>query len=135
MNKQQGLSLIESLVAMLIMSVGLLGVVALQTQALTQQRSAYLETQATNMAQDMMDRIRANRGQANAYSLAFGQSVSGTELAARDKREWVADVATVLPQGQGAISVAQSNVSVTVRFTDIVSPSREWRVVQLASEL
>lgn len=135
MNKQQGLSLIESLVAMLIMSVGLLGVVALQTQALTQQRSAYLETQATNMAQDMMDRIRANRDQASTYALAFGQSVSGTELAARDKREWAADVATVLPQGQGAISVAQSNVSVTVRFTDIVSPSREWRVVQLASEL
>ncbi|MCB8889193.1 type IV pilus modification protein PilV [Vreelandella malpeensis] len=135
MKKQQGLSLIESLVAMLIMAVGLLGVAKLQTEALTQQRSAYLETQATNMAQDMMDRIRANRDLAGAYTLAFGQNVSGTGLAARDKREWAADVATVLPQGQGAISVAQSNVSVTVRFTDIVSPSRPWRVVQLASEL
>ncbi|WP_447554337.1 type IV pilus modification protein PilV [Vreelandella sp. EE22] len=131
---QLGLSLLESLIAMLIMSIGLLGVVALQTQALSQQRSAYLDTQATNMAQDMLDRIRANKRQASAYQLGSGQSSSGTGLVARDTAEWVSDLEAVLPQGQGAITVDLPDVSVTVSFKEPAA-SNERRRVQLVSEL
>ncbi|MFG6667647.1 type IV pilus modification protein PilV [Halomonas sp. HNIBRBA4712] len=130
--KQRGISLIESLVAMLIMSVGLLGVVALQTNSLSQQRSAYLETQATNMAQDMMDRIRANRSEASAYSLDFGEDSSGTGLVANDTATWISDLNAVLPGGEGKVEV-NDQVSVAVRFNNPFSSKK--RTVELVTEL
>lgn len=132
--KQQGFSLIESLVAMLIMAVGLLGVVALQTQALSQQRSAYLDTQATNMAQDMLDRIRANPEAASAYRLSANETANGSDLAARDKQAWMQDLATVLPSGQGHIDVNLPRVEVSVEFEDTTS-ARVKRQITLATEL
>ncbi|WNL42613.1 type IV pilus modification protein PilV [Halomonas sp. PAMB 3264] len=133
---QQGISLIESLVAMLIMSVGLLGVVALQTNALTQQRSAYLETQATNMAQDMMDRIRANPDEASAYNLDFdedvGEDCSGPGLVANDTATWICDLEAVLPEGEGKIEV-NGQVSVAVRFNNPFSSGK--RTIELVTEL
>ncbi len=119
---------------MLIMSIGLLGVVALQTQALSQQRSAYLETQATNMAQDMMDRIRANKAQANEYRLGTNQTSGGGTLAANDKQEWTHDLADVLPDGRGRINVALPRIEVIVEFEDPTSANRN-RTISLVSEL
>ncbi|WP_447894508.1 MULTISPECIES: type IV pilus modification protein PilV [unclassified Vreelandella] len=133
-NAQRGVSLLEALIAMLIMSIGLLGVVALQTQALSQQRSAYLETQATNMAQDMLDRIRANKEDARAYALTPGQPSSGSGLVASDTQGWVRDLADVLPQGLGEVVVTPPEISVTVSFEEPSSPG-ERRRIQLVSEL
>ncbi len=74
---QGGISLLESLIALLVLSFGLLGVLGLQTQSLVHNRAAYFETQATNMAQDMLDRVRANREQASSYTLGLGNTPGG----------------------------------------------------------
>ncbi|WP_247254681.1 type IV pilus modification protein PilV [Pseudomonas moorei] len=57
---QEGMTLIEVLVALLILSVGLLGAAALQLNALKYTDSARMTSQASFIAYDMMDRIRAN---------------------------------------------------------------------------
>src|SRR5690606_37316619 len=56
-----GFTLIEVLIALVVMSVGLLGLASLQTNTLAFNRDAYLRSQATALAYDIIDRMRANR--------------------------------------------------------------------------
>lgn len=58
--RQSGFSLIEVLVSLLIMTIGLLGAAAIQLNALKYTDSAKMSSQASFIAYDMMDRIRAN---------------------------------------------------------------------------
>ncbi len=60
--KNQGFTLIEVLISVLILGMGILGVLNLQTRALMDNQDAYLRTQAILLAYDMSDRIRANAG-------------------------------------------------------------------------
>ena len=64
-----GFSMIEVLVALLILALGLLGFALLQTMTLRYTQSAPLRTQATNLAYDVLDQMRANRQQAAWYAL------------------------------------------------------------------
>jgi type IV pilus assembly protein PilV len=59
---QEGMTLIEVLVALLILTVGLLGAAAIQLNALKYTDSSLMSSQASFIAYDMMDRIRANSG-------------------------------------------------------------------------
>lgn len=62
--RQQGFSMIELLVAVLVMGIGVLGVTALQMVSLQNNRGALLRGEAVQLAYDIMDRIRANPGAA-----------------------------------------------------------------------
>jgi|GEM_PF-166173 len=57
---QQGLSLIEVLVAIIVLSIGLLGLAGLQLSSLRNSNSAYLRSQAIVLSGDIIDRMRAN---------------------------------------------------------------------------
>ncbi|QQQ51297.1 type IV pilus modification protein PilV [Pseudomonas syringae] len=58
--RQTGMTLIEVLVSVLILAIGLLGAAAIQLNALKYTDSAAMSSQASFIAYDMMDRIRAN---------------------------------------------------------------------------
>src|SRR5690606_1731695 len=64
----RGFSLLEAMVALVVLSVGMLGIAALHGQSLAASRTAQLRTQAVNLAGDMADRIRVNRLGAAAYA-------------------------------------------------------------------
>jgi type IV pilus assembly protein PilV len=116
MIKQQGISLIEVLVALLIVSIGLLGLASLQANSLKFNRSAYDRSQATQLAYDITDRMRANRTAALAgnYNLAMTDTHTATgTIAQQDLTAWIADITTRLPNGSGAITRAAG----TDRFT------------------
>ena len=57
----RGITMVESLVALVVTSVGMLGIAGLYVTGIKAGRSALLRTQAVNLASDMADRIRANR--------------------------------------------------------------------------
>lgn len=61
MRNNSGFTLLEVLIAVFILSVGLLGLAKLQTVSLQNTYSANLRTVATQMAYEMTDRIRANK--------------------------------------------------------------------------
>ena len=73
--KQTGFTLVETLVALIVLSVGLLGVAGLQIFGLRGNLSASSRTQATYFADDIIDRMRANyivaRGPADAAHLQY----------------------------------------------------------------
>ena len=66
--RQRGFTLVEVLVALVVMSVGMLGIAALYLEGLRAGRTALYRTTAVNLAGDMADRIRANRNAGLAYA-------------------------------------------------------------------
>jgi type IV pilus assembly protein PilV len=59
-NTQQGFTLLEVLIALLVLSIGLLGLAALQTTGLRSNEMASMRTTSTMLAYDITDRMRAN---------------------------------------------------------------------------
>ena len=131
----RGLSLIEVLVSLVVVSVGLLGMAGLQTFSLRNNASAYTRSVANNLAYDMLDAMRANREAALAglYNFDFTECVDiddcvpdGDTRAGRDIRDWQALVFYML-RSAGASSVGQGSVAcdtgtavctVTVQWND-----------------
>ena len=126
---QPGFSLIESLVALVVLSVGMVGIAALQVQGLGAGRTAQLRTLAVNLAADMADRIRANRSGQSEYAgiasvsdcdpgSAGGADCTPAAVAAQDLAEWTQEVATALPNGEGAVRFdATTPPSFTIRVS------------------
>ena len=68
--KQCGFSLLEVLVAVVILSIGLLGMAGIQLKGLSSNNSANLRTQATLLASDLAERMHANPGGASNLATA-----------------------------------------------------------------
>ena len=82
-HSDEGFSLIEILITLVVLSIGLLGLAALHAEGLKSGRSAYLRTKAVGFASDMADRMRANRPAAIAgnYVSAAGDKGANRECA------------------------------------------------------
>jgi len=118
--RERGFSLIEVLVSIVVLSVGLLGLAALQVSGLRVGQSSFYRAQAAQFATDMADRLRANLGAARTCELALTDpSPTGTSVCARDLAEWRTRLRT-LPGGNGAVDVdlAQNLVTITVQWDD-----------------
>lgn len=114
-----GYSLIEVLVAMVVLSLAVLGFAALQITGLTSNKIAMGRSQASMLAYTITDAMRANRTKAisNAYDRALDDatpSSSSTEQADLDLNEWLTNLANALPSGKGSISVDTSTNVATV---------------------
>ena len=118
-----GFTLLEVLVAMLILSIGLLGLAALQANTLKLNHGALQRSQGIFLTYDMMDRLRANRTAALAgqCDIAMGATLGGTDLCDTDVTDWQDNfVAAFLPAGQGSIDCSTTaNVCVvTVQWDE-----------------
>jgi len=122
-----GYILIEALITVLIFAIGLLGVVGLQAVALSSSSTSNMRTEATVLAMDMADRMRANRGAAdgtagvgydgagpaaNACRSVYAGDVEGAplactaeELAEDDMFDWLEQVEQSLPAGEGMVCI------------------------------
>ncbi len=118
---QRGVSLVEVLVATVLVSIGLLTLASLQALSLGRSSSAALRTEAVGQSYDLLDRMRANRAQAigGLYNLPFAQAPSGSTLASQDLASWKAALDAALPDGDGQVLVDAQVVTITVRWRDI----------------
>lgn len=124
-NKNDGFSLLEVLVAVIVFSIGLLGLAALQMSGLKDNQSAYFRTEATVMAYDMADRMRLNRAVAEAggYNLAMTDNApGGTTLVDTDRATWLTNIANTLPVGDGSIALTTASgkqiITITIQWDD-----------------
>ncbi len=123
--RQQGATLIEVLIAMVVLAIGLLGLAGLQSTSIQSNQGSYYRSQATVLANDMADRMRANRTAALAggYAIATAprssssNTVSGTR-AEKDKAEWLNALAETLPLGTGKITLNNNIFLIEVIWND-----------------
>lgn len=116
--RQSGLSLVEVLVAVVLLSVGLLGLAGLQASGMRVGRSSIHRSEAAQLAQDMIERMRANVAHAGAYSLALGDAAPAcSSVAACDLHDWQLRLRS-LPAGTGAVTVDGQRATVTVQWDD-----------------
>ena len=112
MKSNAGFTLIEVLVAMVVLAVGLLGLAAVQATSLKNNQSAYFRSQATQLAYDITDRMRANKvgvaaGNYNNQAATNNNCNTGTctpaQMAGYDLARWNAELAAQLPSGEGVV--------------------------------
>ncbi|MGH8581922.1 MAG: type IV pilus modification protein PilV [Gammaproteobacteria bacterium] len=136
----RGFTMVEVLVAIVVVSLGLLGLAALQARGLKLNHGAFLQTSATLLAYDMADRMRANTAGVN--SAAYDNVVLDTgnpatnpgdpgcnagpsgctqaQLAQYDTWKWYQGL-SALPQGTGSvvrIPGAPTRFTVTVSWAE-----------------
>ncbi len=113
-HRTNGFTLIEVMVAVLVLSIGLLGIASLQATSLRNNNDASMQTRASYMASDMADRMRANAASVNAYPAATlatpavgdctTASCTPTQMVDNDVAEWNQQLAQTLPAGQGTVT-------------------------------
>lgn len=114
LRQQDGVTLLEILVAILIISFGLLGTAGLQAVGLKASVSANQRTAATLLAYDAADRMRANMvgvaaGNYHNYTVTQNTNCLASagctpaQMAQHDMYEWNAAIAAALPQGVGIV--------------------------------
>ena len=108
-----GFTLVEVLVAVLILAIGLLGMAGLQVTGLQANNAAYLRSQATELAYEFADRIRANR--VAIYTVegtetapppkdCISSSCNSAEMSAADIYQWLTSVRSTFPLGTATVT-------------------------------
>lgn len=134
-NRNQGFTLIEVMVAALVLAIGVLGLATTMLLGLKSDQSAYFRSQASAIAYDMADRIRLNRTAATSGTYnnldttgtipsdpacqSSAGGCSSAQQAVMDVREWagnfvkvdssITNFAPKLPNGRGVITRDAAN--------------------------
>ena len=132
---QRGMTLLELLVALVVVSLGLLGVSALQAKGMQSSNEAYYITQASFLAQSMIERIRANHNPAHSAASVYNTLATATtyasaptpskdcnatactqgEMAAYDIKEWLKSVDD-LPVAAASITWSGATATILIRW-------------------
>lgn len=129
--KAHGFTLIEVLIALVIMSIGMLGIAGLYVHSMQAGRTSLFHHHAVTLAGDVADRIRANPRAAASYAGAAGNNncvapytveCTPAEMAAHDKFLWEAQAGETLPNGTVTIvfnnGVVPPTYQITVAWTE-----------------
>ncbi len=140
---QHGVSMIESLVALLVLAIGIMGLAGLQTRSLIETRLTNARANALLLANDLTERMRLNRAaalgdapyttNANTWNDALPAVPDGTcrdnpctpaQLRDMDLREWRILVTQLLPGGQARIEApVNDQIRVTFRWRNTLRGS------------
>ncbi|MDH3388779.1 MAG: type IV pilus modification protein PilV [Gammaproteobacteria bacterium] len=124
---QRGVTLVEAMIALLVISIGLLGIASLQITAMNQNTSSLNHSQAVWITYNMSDRIRANISEFdnydgidtnNSYSQdCMAATCSNAQMRVSDAADWANMIAS-LPGGRGIITSNVDGLLVTVMWDD-----------------
>ncbi|SIP94843.1 type IV pilus assembly protein PilV [Solilutibacter tolerans] len=122
-SRQSGFSLIEVMVAVLVLSIGLLGLAALQATALRNNQSALERSQGVVNTYSMLDAMRANVDSARAGEYVMSETctvpAANTSLVQKDKRAWIQMIQANLGNTAcGTVTCSGSLCTVTVTWDD-----------------
>ena len=141
-NRCSGFSMIEVLIAIVILSIGLLGIAGMQVAGMKNNHSAYLRSQASLLSYDFADILRSNKSQVLANK--FGTSAAGNIdittgnlgfnaepdcineingcnpvlMAETDLVTWAQNINATLPSGMATVARSSDIYTVTISWLD-----------------
>jgi type IV pilus assembly protein PilV len=122
-HRSAGLTLVEILITLLVVSVGLLGVAGLHAMSLRNNYDALMRSHASALAADIVDRMRANRAAvlvpASEYVIDMKTDVDVGDdptIATMDLKEWRDALAAQLPGGRGSVQINTRMVTITIQW-------------------
>ncbi len=137
--RTRGFTLVEVMVSLIVLSIGLLGIGKLVLFSARANDSAYLRGQATELAYEILDNMRANRTTAmtQGYDVAMATvptnpgtclatSCTPTQLGLYDVYTWKTRLPTALPSGQGSVvtsTSAPTTATIIVQWDDASAQS------------
>jgi len=150
----RGFTIIEVLVAMVILSVGVLGLGVLQLTALQNTQGGYLRSQATILAYDIVDSMRTNIPAVTGgdYRITFNAETPATvncygseadcstnQMASADLNRWRTVLSNYLPAGNGQVGTVDiggtTQVTVAITWVDPYSVESGNEQMVLLAEL
>ena len=139
----RGVALIEALVAILILSIGVLGMIGMQSAAIRFEQNSWARSAVSSQIADVADRIRANRGStdtAYVYNVAYAteratvntststfvvspdcnsSACLPAQVAAYDLAQWRQNLNTQIPGSVGMVTGSRStNYNITIAWFD-----------------
>jgi type IV pilus assembly protein PilV len=126
--------MIELLVALVIFSFGMLGIAGLQTRTLSYSQNSLLRSYASNLTDDILDRMRADRANAVASpslwattvtDVSSGMPASPTTIYGKEIKEWKQAVEASLPNGRASIAVSTGTVTIIIRWNEREAEGQE----------
>jgi type IV pilus assembly protein PilV len=127
MRGHRGFTLLEVLVTLVVLAFGLLGIAGVIANGMKTTHSAYSRSQASWLANDIIDRMRGNRATAEGAGLPYNIAVDAvldmsdvSTVPKADLVAWRQALADELPSGTGGVNVdaATLKVTVTVQWDD-----------------
>lgn len=137
----RGFTLVEVLVTVVIFSVGLLGLAGLQATGIKLNHSSLLRSQATLLAYDIVDSMRANQGPdmvnlpGYAIDIDDAPPSSANTQADRDLIDWIGRLSQRLPSGDGSITLNDSRATVVVQWDDVRNPDVAPKSMTVVSDI
>jgi type IV pilus assembly protein PilV len=130
-NRNSGFTMIEVLIAILVLAFGLLGFALLQTMNVRFTKSAQQRTVATNLAYELIDVMRTQRSLGSYYNAIKPASFSGVAVPAggcarvaaatpaANIDRWKCEVRAALPEGEAEVVLAaDGTVDVRIQWGD-----------------
>lgn len=129
---QRGSSLLETVVALFVLAIGTLGIMAMQVKSMQFNQSAYYYTQATYLANEILESMRSNPSAANTYLInmdeaapktvvdcaASGSTCTPAQLRDFNLSQWRTNIESSLISGKSSIQRTGDFYSITVQFDD-----------------
>lgn len=120
---QRGVSLLEVLIAVLVLAIGVLGAASLQLNAVRYSASAAHTTHASFIAYDMLDRMRANPDNISSYATSVSgdcdpDAAPAATILARDLGDFANAVTCQLPAGEASIRIAGDSATITISWSE-----------------
>lgn len=139
LHHQRGITLIESLIAVVVTALGILGILGVQMRTLADTQTTVRRAQAIRLIEDLGERMRTSPNalaDPGAYVSAFTSTPPGgkdcatnlctrTELSAYDLRTWKQAVADTLPLGDASIFEASGEGASNRRLLGVMISWRE----------
>ena len=142
----RGIGLIEVMVSVMVLAVGLLGIAAMQSMALRGGQGSLESTQAVMGTNSILEAIRANRTQADAYNMAMTCGTpTGTGIVGSDQIAWINALKTTVGSGVGDTTTCgrivgcddanATNCTITVQWDDSRAGGAATRQVSVEAQI
>ena len=142
----RGIGLIEVMVSVMVLAVGLLGIAAMHSMALRGGQGSLESTQAVMGTNSILEAIRANRTQADAYNMAMTCGTpTGTGIVGSDQIAWINALKTTVGSGVGDTTTCgrivgcddanATNCTITVQWDDSRAGGAATRQVSVEAQI